>query len=212
MLKRTGMTHTLFTSLAPICLLTACTTPKPVVYESPPLQTPPNQHQSHNDKTTSPTSLSSWTLSGALAAKNTKTAWTASVNWQQNGLNHYLIRLFGPLGNGTVIIKKQGYLTTYQDGKHTVSSTNADDLLMKKTGVRLPVINLYYWVRGIPAPGNIEFKQYDASKQLIILKQAGYTINYTSYTKVNNLNLPNKIRLEGHGITIKWVIKHWSVS
>ena len=159
----------------------------------------------------SPTSLSSWEVSGAIAAKNRKRGWTAAVNWLQQGPNQYQIRLFGPLGGGTVIIEKRGSVITFRDGPKKVSSNNADELLQKKTGVRLPVKNLYYWIRGLPAPGAIHSEHRDANHYLISFDQAGYNINYTAYTSANGMNLPSKIRLQGHGVMIKLVIKHWRI-
>lgn len=159
----------------------------------------------------SPASLSSWELSGAIAAKNKKRGWTAALNWLQQGPNQYQMRLFGPLGGGAVIIEQHGSVVTFRDGPKKVSSNNADELLLKKTGVRLPVRNLYYWVRGLPAPGAIQSTHRDANNYLISFSQAGYSINYTAFTVAGGMNLPSKIRLQGHGVMIKLVIKHWKV-
>ncbi len=161
--------------------------------------------------TLSPASLSSWELSGAIAARNKKRGWTASINWLQQGPNQYQIRLFGPLGGGTVIVEKHGAVITYRDGPKRISSNNADELLQKQTGVRLPVKNLYYWVRGLPASGSIQAKRVDANNYLIGFTQAGYSIKYTAYTSAGGMTLPSKIHLQGHGVLIKLVIKHWKV-
>ncbi len=154
-------------------------------------------------------SISSWEISGAIAARNKRKSWTASLNWQQHGAEQYQIRLFGPLGGGTVIIEKHGELISYYDGPKKISSTNADKLLLQQTGVKLPVSNLYYWVRAIPAPGTIHAKNYLDGHLLSRLQQNGFTVTYSQYTSVNGIALPSKIRLEGSGMLIKLVIKHW---
>ena len=159
----------------------------------------------------SPAALSSWELSGALAARNKKRGWTAVLNWLQQGPNQYQIRLMGPLGGGSVIVEKHGGLVTFRDGSKKVSSNNADELLQKKTGVRLPVKNLYYWIRGLPAPGAIQSVHRDAHQYLTAFTQSGYTVSYTAYTVASGMNLPSKIHLQGHGVMIKLVIKHWKV-
>lgn len=200
------------TCISAICLLTACTTPQRTTIEPSSQTTPPKtetQEMTHHSKIALASSITSWQLSGAMAAKNAKKGWTASLDWKQQGPNRYQIRLFGPLGGGTVIIEKHGNVITYQDGPKTITSTNADELLAKKTGVRLPVKNLYYWIRGLPAPGSVTSSNYDTEKRLISLNQAGYNINYTAYTSIKSINLPSKIRLEGHGVMLKLVIKHW---
>jgi len=155
--------------------------------------------------------VSSWDISGAMAAKSKNKAWSASINWLQQGAGAYQIRLFGPLGSGTVMIQKSGGKVTFRDGPKSASSGNADQLLMQQTGVRLPVANLYYWVRGIPAPGAVQSMQKDKGQHIQVLRQAGYTIEYTGYTRIANIDLPSQIRLQGNGVFIKLVIKRWKL-
>lgn len=186
-------------------LLTACAPPKPAP------EAPINETMPVVEREVKTATISSWDISGAMSASNQKKAWTASLNWHQQGINHYQIRLFGPLGGGTVIIEKDGGMITYKDGPKTISSKSADELLYQETGIRLPVTNLYYWVRGLPAPGAVQSTQYDQYNHLTQLKQAGYTIDYAKYTSLKNIDLPSKIHLQGHGVTIKLIIKQWSV-
>jgi len=193
------------TCILSISLLTACAPPKPAP-EAPMNETIPVVKREAQTAT-----VSSWVISGAMAAKNANKAWTASLNWRQEGMGKYQIRLFGPLGGGTVLIEKNGGVVTYKDGPKTASSSNADELLQQQTGVRLPVNNLYYWVRGLPAPGAVQSAQHDQYNHLTSLNQSGYQINYASYTSVGKIDLPSKIFLQGHGVTIKLIIKHWTV-
>ena len=196
-----------------VCVLTACAShkipPEQSSVQKKSLETPEDITQ---QKTKTPaTKLSTWEISGAMAARNKKKAWTAQLNWLQQGPNHYQIRLFGPLGGGTVIIEKNGAVITYADGPKKISSHSADELLQQQTGIRLPVSSLYYWVRGLPAPGAVGSSHYTPNNQLMSLSQAGYTINYSNYTSVNTIDLPGKIQLQGHGVAIKLVIKHWKM-
>lgn len=133
------------------------------------------------------------------------------MNWVQQGANSYQIRLMGPLGGGAVLISKKGNTITFQDGSKITTSTNADELLLKQTGIRLPVNNLYYWVRGLPAPGGVQSEKHDQFNHLIQLKQNGYTIDFNKYTSVKGIDLPSMIRLEGNGVMVKVVIKNWVV-
>ena len=189
-----------------IGLLTACASHHvPLVERS---DTTPSKQPQGLLKTTT---LSSWELSGAIAARNQKKGWSAAVNWEQQGPNRYRIHLSGPLGGGAVLIESNGDTVTYTDAPKRVSSQHADTLLQQQTGIRLPVHALYYWVRGIPAPGPITSKQYDQQSHLISLSQAGYTIHILGYTSVNHMDLPSKIQLAGHGVVIKLIIKQWHI-
>lgn len=208
-LKRIG-----FLSFA---ILTACAPPKTFIpANDKPLAIQPEKHI-HEEKNTeqissAPTkSPASWELSGALAARNKTKAWTASVNWLQRGSGSYQIRLSGPLGSGAILIEKQNGQVKFRDGAKSASSTNADELLQKQTGIRLPVNNLYYWVRGLPAPGAVQSAKRSPSNQLLVLHQSGFVIEYLGYSKTGNSVLPSLIKLQGNGIFIKLVIKHWKV-
>lgn len=155
--------------------------------------------------------VKSWELSGAMSAKGASKGWSAHIHWLQSGANQYQIRMFGPLGGGTVIIEGNKGHITYTDGAKKITSTNPDTLFEKETGVRLPVQNLYYWIRGLPAPGSAKSSTEGPNHVLATLKQSGYHITYLNYTTINHVELPTKIRLEGHDLLIKLVIKHWNI-
>lgn len=187
-------------------LLTACAPPPKPAAEPPANKIVPLEKRKAETAT-----VASWELSGAMAAKSKAKAWSASMNWVQRGPNSYQIRLIGPLGGGTVLINKTGNAVTFQDGAKKTSSTNADELLLKQTGIRLPVNNLYYWVRGLPAPGKVNSEQHDKYNHLVQLQQSGYNIEFNQYTSVKGIDLPSSIRLVGNGVMVKVIIKHWSV-
>ena len=192
-----------------ICLfcgfLTNCTTSKP--YENTGA-TIAAAEKNINHK--SPNQISSWENSGAIAARTSNKSWSASYNWRQQGKNIYQINLFGPFGNGSAIIERTGNVTTYSNGGKIYASHNADQLLQQHTGVALPVNNLYYWVRGLPAPGSIQSSTRNPEDQLISLHQSGYIIEYTNYASIHGILLPTQIKLRGKNVIMKIVIKHWS--
>lgn len=207
-----------------ICMLglTACQTTRPLQElpqqnpseQSSPIKTP-EMTESLQQKSSQPVSSSAqsaiqgWTMQGAMAVRHPKKSWTASFNWNQSGPSNYHIRLFGPLGSGTVLIDGHNGLTTYQDGPKKLASKNANALLKQQTGVALPVHNLYYWARGIPAPGAVSFVQKGPSGAYAGFAQAGYKIEYPEYIKIQGTVLPRQIKLTGNGTFIKVVIKHW---
>ena len=191
--------------IIPIFLLTACAPPRPAA------ELPENKVMPVEQRKAKTETVSSWEIRGAMAAKNKSKGWSATMNWKQSGPSAYQIRLMGPLGGGTVLIDKKGDTVTFQDGPKKITSHNADELLLEQTGIRLPVNNLYYWVRGLPAPGPVQAEHRDDYNHLVELKQNGYTINFTKYTSVKGVDLPSMIRLEGNGVMIKVVIQNWTV-
>lgn len=155
--------------------------------------------------------VSSWILNGAMAARSSKKAWSARINWLQKGSNNYQLRLFGPMNSKTIIITKRGSSVTVRDGSKISKAQDPEQLLQAKTGMRLPVGNLYYWARALPAPGSKALKKFDSVNHLTELKQNGYVINYANYQTVKGYDLPGKIKLRGHGLSLKLIIKNWRI-
>lgn len=163
------------------------------------------------EKSQAKTIPSAFKLSGAIAVNNNGKGWNAGLTWSQQAPNYYSIRLNGPLGGKTVLISKQGSTVTYQEDNKIIKARNDEELLQKKTNIHLPVNNLYYWVRGIPAPGAVTFSKKDNLNNYEIIQQNGFTIIYSQYTKNNNgVMLPRKIKITKQNLTIKVVIKDWS--
>jgi outer membrane lipoprotein LolB len=156
-------------------------------------------------------SIQSFELSGAMAARSQQKAWTASVNWLQSGPSQYDIRLMGPLGNGAIRIQKSGGQVTYQEGKKIIASNNPENLFQQQTGVRLPVNQLFYWVRGVPAPGAVQGTKKDTNSHITQLQQGCYVVDYMRYSVIDNTAMPSVIHLRGHGLMVKLIIKHWKL-
>jgi outer membrane lipoprotein LolB len=196
-----------------ILITTACTTTKPPqelsVNNNLGTQTASTSSEINARKNAS--SITSWEMSGAIAAKNQQKGWSASINWIQYNSNQYQIRLMGPLGGSTIIIEKKGSHIIYRDGSKSIASTNAEELLQKQTGVRLPVRNLFYWVRGLPAPGQFESYSYDAAHHLNHLKQSGFNITCSDYTYEKSVMLPQKVIVQGNGVIVKLIIRKWNI-
>lgn len=203
------------------CFLTACAPPRPAgeaplnknipIEQNKAMSAAQNKVMSVEQRKAKTATVSSFEIRGSMAAKNKNKGWSAAMNWKQNGPGAYQIRLMGPLGAGTVLIDKKGNTITFQDGPKRITSHSPDQLLAEQTGIRLPVNNLYYWVRGLPAPGPVQAERRDEYNHLVQLKQSGYTINFAKYASVRGIDLPSMIRLEGNGVMVKVAIQNWTV-
>ncbi len=144
-------------------------------------------------------------VSGAIAAKNQHQAWTATFYWVQNNPNDYQISIYGLIGSAAMDITMKHGVVTYHEGKKIIQARNAEDLLAKETGIRIPVNHLYYWVKGKPAPAAIEHIERSADQDILVLKQEGFTLNYSDYRH----HYPYKIQLNGHQLMVKIKVKEW---
>jgi|GEM_PF-167116 len=197
------LTRTLFTALL-ASLLTACATTQPA---SKPAN---NQTMTWQQRQHQLARVHTWRLSGALAMRLPHRAFSASLNWQQKSSRNYLINLFGPLGVGAVRITGTSRLVTLKESNgKTYQARSAQTLMQKNLGWAIPVNNLYFWVRGLPAPGASSHLTFDRYHHLTQLRQSGWRIRFSSYTAKGSYDLPNKIQFSSHNLSGTLIISRW---
>jgi outer membrane lipoprotein LolB len=155
--------------------------------------------------------IQDWDLSALIAirANATRDAGSANMKWKQSKQD-YNILLFGPLGSNAVKLAGRPGKVSLEtaDGK-TFNAATPEALLQQQSGWRLPVSNLYYWIRGLPVPNVPAQKSFDADHHLTELAQQGWTIRYERYKAVGQIDLPAKILLANAQVNVKIVIKNW---
>jgi outer membrane lipoprotein LolB len=68
---------------------------------------------------------------------------------------------------------------------------------------------LFWWVRGLPAPDSPSQVTLDTDSQLNRLEQDGWKIQYLSYLEQDGYTLPERIKLQGQDLQVTLVIKDW---
>lgn len=196
-------------------LLTGCVSPFGRATTSEPLSEM-SGGDSYAEQQQDLSQLTTWTLKGKAAVSSGKEGGTANVIWQQYNQG-YDLELYGLLGQGrTELISQNGEVRLFTKGQQWVS-TDAQTLLGKYTGWYLPVDSLFYWVRGLPAPGAIDSLQRNSQGQIHQLQQAGWTITYSDYVQVDGLWLPQRLSLHYPGdevkppLNVKWLSKEWII-
>lgn len=190
--------------------LTACTS-------MPAKQGPLNQKLTWPQREAQLNQIEAWTVHGAiggaaLTANNQPQSFSASVVWEQNK-NHFDMHLFGPLGVGmTQLIGTATNLTLITSKGQRIQANDPETLLQQELNWSLPVSNLIYWVRGLPAPNMPAEKQFDQYHHVTELKQQGWTIDYLHYTAVNGrYDLPSKIVMQRPNLALRLVISAWQL-
>jgi outer membrane lipoprotein LolB len=156
--------------------------------------------------------LQSWQLSGRVSITSKQEGWHATLNWVQQG-PAFTINLIGPLGQGRLRISSNGETVQLRtsDGK-VFYATDADQLVEKTLGLRLPVNGLVYWVRGLPDPIQASVLAGDQQGRLTQLEQNGWIINYLRYAQQEQgAELPTRIRAYQDEWTVQMVIKNWNL-
>jgi len=157
------------------------------------------------------TSAAIWSAKGRVALRSEKESWSATLTWQQN-VDDYHVRLAGPFGQGAVTIEgSPDTVSVHIAGQEAVVASDAEALLLEHLGWSVPVSSLRYWLRGLPAPGQIEGLTLNASGVLDQLNQQGWQIDYSAYRPLRGVNLPRKIKIENDNLRLKLVLDQWSL-
>jgi outer membrane lipoprotein LolB len=164
--------------------------------------------------------INKWQLRGKLGVKSLKNSngesGSASIRWE-NTNDNYTINLSGPLGQKNLRITGQpNKVLLEQTGEVAMEAISAETLLQKTTGWQLPVSQLSYWIRGLPAPKiRIAHLQQNELGLIAELKQHDWLIRYTDYQDqmMNNIKLPmpKKIIAEHKDIRLTLVIHDWQL-
>ncbi len=160
--------------------------------------------------------IGNWQLTGKLGIRTTDDSGSASVKWAQQ-IATYQINLSGPLGQKSMIITgTPDRVRLEQTGEPVQEAKTAEALIKKSAGWTLPVAQLAYWVRGVPAPKlRITHLQQNDTGLIAQLIQGGWSMNYSNYRDQTFngviLPLPGKITAEYKDVRLVLVIRNWQL-
>lgn len=150
---------------------------------------------------------------GKIAIRQQQQRSSATLQWQQQG-DKYTIFMAGPFGGGAVTIKgsNQGVMMEIS-GEGRFFADSPESLMQDRLGWSLPVSNLSYWVKGVPAPGSRYSSALDEADRLLRLKQNNWLIDYQSYHHLEDTDWPRKLQLSyGPDLQVTLLIKNWQHS
>ena len=187
-----------------VLLLSACST-RPT--HEPATVDPYSLWQQHQQQLSQ---LQHWSLKGRISLATDNQASSASVHWQQQS-DRYFLRILGPFGQQRITVEGSAVGVTLTDAQGRVmSANNAEELLWRQSGWRLPLQDLQYWILGVPANAQQQFN-LNADGQLSSLHSQSWRIDYTRYRQVGEYWLPDKLQLHNPQLRIKLAISEWSV-
>jgi len=158
------------------------------------------------------TKVEDWRLQGKMNLRVPGESETVRVNWS-NSAENYSIRLSGSLGIGATWIRGDASgVRMERSGEETIFAATPEDLVYTLLGRDLPISDLHYWVRGIPAtfprPDALEFAP---EGMLTHLNQAGWSLEYSDFQAVGAWNLPGKIIARRDDLRLTLLISNWSL-
>ncbi|MGO1298007.1 MAG: lipoprotein insertase outer membrane protein LolB [Vibrio sp.] len=196
---------TLLVSL--ILLLAGCSS----VTQSPDYQVDWSTHQARLNH------IKQYTLSGKMGYISPQQRQSMNFQWRKRGENTDL-RLTNFLGQTLLhltMTKDGATIRTYDD--KTLHDKDAQALVARLTGLRLPIIPLQKWVLGLPngADDHILNQNNTLSSLITTIDNKRWLVNYTDYSATpyqgKPLYLPKRLSLTQGKIKLRIVIAKWNV-
>ena len=155
--------------------------------------TPVTGLPSWQERASQASAASEWRLEARVATRQDDEAMSFTVQWHQIQ-DSYDIRMFGPMGQGAVEIAGNAEQVVLSRGRDTWTDTSPESLLYRHADLFLPVSDLQFWIRGLPAPGTVTGLKRDSTGQPLMFRQHGWQIEYSRY-QAELPGLPEKIRI-----------------
>jgi outer membrane lipoprotein LolB len=164
--------------------------------------------------------LNEWAISAKVNVERRGEHFsTAYLNWLAKK-NSYQIDITSPAGIGhlQIINNAEGIIatTTQSDGtskRYQVSNIN--EFINKLSGLALPVGQLQYWIKGIPAPQHsYGDEKYDANNHLIAINQQDWKVEWDRFKTEKGIALPHKIKAtqqRGGTLKVTLIIAEWKI-
>lgn len=156
--------------------------------------------------------LNGWQLNGSFSIQQAgQIPIIANYGWQQFNYSNYRIEMNAPLNLVSVVITGQPGGVNLQSSQGISRQAASPELLMQSMlGWSLPISNLIYWVRGLPANTPAANESFDTFGHLIALQQDGWSVQLSHYEAVaSGFDLPKQIDLQRPGIIVKILAKTW---
>ncbi len=166
----------------------------------------PAQWQAHKAQASQ---LNGWQISGKVGIRSPRESGSATLFWLQRQ-DYFDIRLAGPMGRGAArLTGRPGAVSLDAANQGQFQAESAEALLQQQLGWSLPVVHLFWWIRGLPAEDSKSRLTLDSESRLAKLEQDDWQVEYLSYVEQNGYWLPERMKLHGANLDITLVIKDW---
>ena len=154
------------------------------------------------------TLMQEWQIRGKIGVRTADDGGSAYLDWSQSFDSFYIL-LSGPLGQGSTIVSGNPYGARLENGDGTFISDSPEQLVLEHTGWNIPIHQLLYWVKGIPAPYGKSEPTYNAYGALKTLQQNQWNLEFDRYGEAMGTLLPQKIKITKGDLKVTLIIKEW---
>lgn len=161
-------------------------------------------------------SLQQWSLRGRLNVRSDNDSETASFNWDQSG-DIFTIHISGPLGLGAIRIEgNDQFVLIEKSGEPPIVANSLEEISSAELGFVFPASELYYWIRGIPAPA-LESQQHLLENNLLKTlsqedqHQRNWQLEFDRYQDNAGMPLPGRIKIENSNYRLTIFAIRWQL-
>jgi outer membrane lipoprotein LolB len=152
--------------------------------------------------------LDQWQVRGKVGFRSPDTSESASLSWDQYGDNS-LINLSGPMGVNSVTIRSDGrQLEIKSKGEPEAWDRMSPEMVSARTGWELPLQALPYWMKGIPAPGDIQNLAVEGGV-LRLLQQQDWQVEYRDHGTFGRYRLPTQVAIRREDTRVNLILREW---
>ena len=177
------------------------------------LETVPEQvDPAHQSRLRSLYDNSAWRVAGRFAIQKGGEGWNGRLEWQRQGESWQLALIPPLIGNEVRWYGDPAGVVLHNADGTRDRAPSAATLLRRRLGFEVPVTDLGYWMVGLARPGRASNLQLDARGLPLTLEQDGWAVRYKRYQQVDDVYLPNKLAVEGHGLKLRLVLDDWRLT
>lgn len=155
-----------------------------------------------------------WNLDSKIALRYRADHWNFGLKWLQQSAKQYVMQIKNPVTGGLLakLSRTNNAVSLLANDGKTYKDSDEERLLLRQTGVKLPIKGMQYWVRGLASPlYKVEKVALDAKGRPQALYQAGWKITYSKYVNNNFDAMPRKIVISRtkNSVYLKMIVKKW---
>ena len=154
--------------------------------------------------------LAPFAFNGRVAVRHNGERTSAGLRWTHRGAEDEIL-LLAPLGQTVARIFSDAHGVLLETSGKTYAEKDAETLTERVLGWHLPLSGLRYWVLALPAAGSDAVIERAANKQINVLRQDGWEINYTRYAADMPDSLPLRMTLQRDGMEMQLLIDEWEI-
>lgn len=155
--------------------------------------------------------LPRWSLVGRIAVSDGRDGGSGRLEWAQDG-PHFDIAVRAPVAGGSWRLSGDGALAQLDGvGPEPLRDVDAESLLARELGWRLPMAQVADWVRALPADTSAARVDAGTNGLPATLRESGWTVEYRAWTAAEGIPMPRRLVARRPPFEVRIAIERWSL-